>query len=108
MLRTPTIPWEGAPVGADESANVTIRTWGKPPSFDFEPLDHVELLEKRGWAEFARARKVAGERAYALRDDAVVLEAALASLAIGLPRDRELPVNSVPVLVQEEALIGTG
>jgi seryl-tRNA synthetase len=108
MLRTPTIPWEGAPVGADESANVTIRTWGKPPTFDFEPLDHVELLEKRGWAEFARARKVAGERAYALRDDAVLLERALHSYAIDLLLDRDFTVISVPSLVKEEALIGTG
>ena len=60
MLRTPTIPWAGSPVGPDESANVTIRTWGQRPEFDFAPLDHVELLEKRDWAEFARARKVAG------------------------------------------------
>ena len=30
MLLTPTIPWEGAPVGPDESANVTIRTFWHP------------------------------------------------------------------------------
>ena len=62
LLRTPMIPWTGAPVG-DESANVTIRTWGRKPVFSFAPKDHVELLENRGWAEFGRARKVAGERA---------------------------------------------
>ena len=45
LLRTPTIPWEGAPVGPDESANVTIRTWGERPAFGFQPLDHVELLD---------------------------------------------------------------
>src|SRR5208282_5772597 len=52
LLLTPTIPWEGAPVGPDESANVVIRSVGTPPEFGFEPLDHVELLEKRGWADF--------------------------------------------------------
>jgi seryl-tRNA synthetase len=108
LLRTPTIPWEGSPVGPDESANVTIRTWGKPPEFGFQPLDHVELLEKRGWAEFARARKVAGERAYALRDDAVLLERALHSYAIDMLRGREFSVISVPSLVKEEPLVGTG
>src|ERR1700685_3078262 len=46
MLLTPTIPWPGAPVGPDESANVVIRTVGTPPEFGFRPLDHVELLEK--------------------------------------------------------------
>ena len=108
LLRTPTIPWKGSPVGPDESANVTIRTWGDRPEFDFEPLDHVELLEKRGWAEFARARKVAGERAYALKDDAVLLERALHSYAIDVLRMREFTVISVPSLVKEEPLIGTG
>jgi len=41
MLLTPTIPWPGAPVGPDESANVVIRTVGTPPEFGFRPLDHV-------------------------------------------------------------------
>jgi seryl-tRNA synthetase len=108
LLRTPTIPWEGSPVGPGESANVVIRTWGQPTEFGFEPLDHVQLLEKRGWAEFARARKVAGERAYALRGDAVLLERALHSYAIDMLRTREFTVISVPSLVKEEPLIGTG
>ncbi len=41
LLVTPQIPWEGAPVGPDESANVVVKTWGAPPEFDFETLDHV-------------------------------------------------------------------
>jgi seryl-tRNA synthetase len=107
LLRTPTIPWEGSPVG-DESANVTIRSWGRRPEFDFTPLDHVELLEKRDWAEFARARKVAGERAYALKKDAVLLERALHSYAIDLLAGQDFTVISVPSLVKEEPLVGTG
>ena len=35
MLRVPNIPWEGAPVGPDESANMVVRTEGERPSFDF-------------------------------------------------------------------------
>ena len=108
MLLTPTIPWPGAPVGPDESANVVIRTVGTPPEFSFRPLDHVELLEKRGWADFARARKVSGERAYALISDMVLLERAVHSYALDLLRDKDFTVISVPSLVRQEALIGTG
>jgi seryl-tRNA synthetase len=108
LLLTPTIPWAGAPVGPDESANVTIRTWGAPPEFDFEPLDHVDLLEKRGWADFARARKVAGERAYALTSELVLLERAVHSYAIDLLRAKDFTIVSVPSLVRQDALIGTG
>ena len=108
LLLTPTIPWEGAPVGPDESANVVIRTAGTPPEFDFTPLDHVELLERRGWADFARARKVAGERAYALISELVLLERAVHSYALDLLRARDFTLVSVPSLVREEPLVGTG
>jgi seryl-tRNA synthetase len=108
MLLTPMIPWAGAPVGPDESANVAIRTFGTPPEFDFQPLDHVELLEKRGWADFTRARKVSGERAYALTGDMVRFERAVHAYALDLLSDKDFTLVSVPSLVREEALTGTG
>jgi len=107
LLLTPTIPWTGAPVG-DESANVVIRSVGTPPEFGFKPLDHVELCEKRGWADFGRARKVAGERAYALTSEMVLFERAVHSYALDLLHAKDFTLVSVPSLVREESLIGTG
>jgi seryl-tRNA synthetase len=108
LLLTPTIPWEGAPVGPDDSANAILRTVGTPPEFGFTPLDHVELLEKRGWADFARARKVAGERAYALMSDLLMLERAVHSYALDVLSAKDFTLVSVPSLVLEKPLIGTG
>jgi len=108
MLLTPMVPWAGAPVGPDESANVVIRSVGTPPEFGFRPLDHVELLEKRGWADFTRARKVAGERAYALMSDLVLLERAVHSYALDLLMAKDFTLVSVPSLVREGPLVGTG
>lgn len=108
MLRSPQIPWECSPVGTSEADNVVVDTWGKPPTFDFEPLDHVALLEKRNWANFAGARQVSGERAYMLLGDAVRLERALLSFAIDVMSAREFQLISVPALVREPALVGTG
>src|SRR6266487_76088 len=108
LLLTPTIPWEGAPVGPDDSENTILRTVGTPPEFCFTPLDHVELLEQRGWADFTRARKVSGERAYALTADLVLLERAVHSYALDLLRGKDFTLVSVPSLVREEALTGTG
>jgi seryl-tRNA synthetase len=107
LLLTPTIPWTGSPVGG-ESANATIKVWGERPAFGFEVKDHVELLENRGWAEFARARKVAGERAYALTGDMVLLERALLSYALDYLAGTGSTVISVPAMVREDALVGTG
>src|SRR5689334_9537458 len=108
LLLTPTIPWEGAPVGPDDSANTVVRIVGTPPEFGFTPLDHVELLEKRGWVDFNRARKVAGERAYALMSDLLMLERAVHSYALDLLTAKEFTLVSVPSLVREPALVGTG
>jgi seryl-tRNA synthetase len=108
LLLTPTIPWEGAPVGPDDSANTIVRTVGTPPEFGFTPLDHVELLEKRGWADFNRARNVGGERAYALMSDLLLLERAVHSYALDLLTSKDFTLVSVPSLVREPALIGTG
>src|SRR5689334_6792209 len=108
LLLTPTIPWEGAPVGPDDSANTVVRTVGTPPEFGFPPLDHVELLEKRGWVDFNRARKVAGERAYALMSDLLMLERAVHSYALDLLTAKDFTLVSVPSLVREPALVGTG
>ena len=47
MLQVPQIPWEGSPVGPDDSGNVETRRVGTPPVFDFAPLDHVALIEKK-------------------------------------------------------------
>jgi len=108
LLLTPMIPWEGAPVGPDDSANTIVRTVGTPPEFGFTPLDHVELLEKRGWADFNRARNVAGERAYALMSDLLMLERAVHSYALDVLSTKDFTLVSVPSLVREAALTGTG
>ena len=108
LLLTPMIPSADTPVGPDESANVVVKTHGTPPSFSFDPLDHVELLEARGWADFARARKVAGERAYALTGQAVLLERAMHAYALAVLQEKDFTLISVPSLVREDALIGTG
>jgi seryl-tRNA synthetase len=60
MLRLPGIPWEGAPVGPDESFNIVVRQEGAVPKFDFEPRDHVALLEMNDWAELGRITQVSG------------------------------------------------
>src|SRR6185503_13125478 len=67
MLQLPGIPYEGAPVGPDESYNVVIRTVGDPPRFDFEPLDHVALIERNGWGDLSRVTQVSGSRTYCLK-----------------------------------------
>jgi seryl-tRNA synthetase len=108
MLRVPNIPWEGAPVGPDESFNTVVRTEGEPPRFDFEPRDHVALTEMNGWADLSRITQVAGSRMYALKGRLALLEQALMFWAQQLIAADGFTLMTVPSLAKPEAFIGTG
>jgi seryl-tRNA synthetase len=62
LLVVPNLPHESVPVGRDESANRLERTWGEPPTFDFEVQDHVALGEALGLLDFERAAKISSAR----------------------------------------------
>jgi seryl-tRNA synthetase len=108
MLRLPGIPWEGAPVGPDESANVVIRTEGTPRQFDFEPLDHVALIERNDWAELGRITQVAGSRTYCLKGRLALLEQALMFWAQRRMQDEGFALMTVPALARAHAFVATG
>ena len=108
QLRLPGIPWAGAPVGPDENSNVVVRQEGTPPAFEFEPKDHVALVEAHDWADLARITKVAGARTYCLKGRLAVLEQALLFWALQrMMADGFTPV-SVPAIAREEAFVATG
>jgi len=108
LYLTPTIPWEGAPVGPDDSFNVETRVHGNPRIFLFEPLDHVSLIEKNCWGDFERAAKVSGSRSYILKGDLMVYEQALLRFALDRMIQAGFTPLSVPSLTREEALYAHG
>ena len=108
LLRVPNIPWEGAPVGPDESFNTVVRTEGEVPSFDFEPRDHVELIEVNDWADLSRITQVAGSRMYALKGRLALLEQALMFWAQKIIAEDGFTLMTVPALAKPQAFVGTG
>lgn len=42
MLLIPNSTHESVPIGSEENSRV-VKTSGKPPTFEFEPRDHVSL-----------------------------------------------------------------
>ncbi|HEX8574580.1 MAG TPA: serine--tRNA ligase [Allosphingosinicella sp.] len=108
MLRVPNLPWEGAPVGPDETFNTVVRTEGEPPSFDFEPRDHVALAEMNDWADLSRITQVAGSRTYALKGRLALLEQALMFWAQQLIARDGFTLMTMPSLARPQAFVGTG
>ncbi|WP_221184918.1 serine--tRNA ligase [Sphingomicrobium lutaoense] len=108
QLLIPNIPYEGAPVGPDESANVVIRTEGEVPEFDFEPLDHVALIEKNGWADLNRVTQVSGSRTYCLKGRLALLEQKLMTWALEEIMGNGFDPITVPAIAREEAFVRQG
>lgn len=108
LLALPNPAANDVPIGADESGNVVVRTEGTRPSFDFEPLSHQELLEKKHLLDTKQAATVAGSRAYYLRGDLVLLEQALLQYALRLMMAEGFEAFSVPWLAKRESFVNTG
>ena len=108
MLQLPGIPYEGAPVGPDESYNVVIRTVGDPPRFDFEPLDHVALIERNGWGDLSRVTQVSGSRTYCLKGGLALLETKLMGWALSKIAASGFTPITVPAIAREQAFLNQG
>lgn len=108
MLQLPNIPYAGAPVGPDENSNVVIRTEGNVPTFDFEPLDHVALIEKNGWADLSRITHVSGSRTYCLKGRLALLEQKLMAWALERIMGNGFDPITVPAIAREDAFIRQG
>ncbi len=110
ILRTmPNLSHPDAPVGADEDSNLEIRRGRhEPPTFDFQPLDHVALGETLELIDFEAGAKVAGHGFYFLKNDAVLLELALQRYALDVLLREGFTPSITPDLARNEILQGTG
>ncbi len=108
LLTVPNIPADAVPQGRDDTENVELSKWGTPPTFDFEPLDHVAIGEAQGWLEIETAARIAGSRNYITRGELARLEHAVLRFAMDLMIERGFEPAIVPVLVRREPLEGTG
>jgi seryl-tRNA synthetase len=107
-VRLPNPPHESVPDGVSEEDNVEVRRWGEPPSFDFEPKDHVALGEALGMIDIERGVRTSGSRFYYLTGSAVRIQFALIQYGLEFATARGFVPVVPPVLVREEPMFGTG
>jgi seryl-tRNA synthetase len=104
----PNLTHPAAPIGGEDAA-VEIRRGVTPVrTFDFKPVDHVELGEKLDLFDFEAGARVAGHGFYFLTGDGVLLELALQRYAIELLRQEGFRLMTTPDLARDTILEGTG
>lgn len=108
-LGLPNLPAADVPDGADENSNREELRWGEPPSFAFEPRDHVDLGVPAGWLDFDAAAKLTSARFVVLSGPLARLHRALIQFMLDVHGSehgyREV---YVPYLVNADSLTGTG
>ncbi len=107
-LLLPMPPDPAVPDGKDDLDNLELRRSAEPTSFDFEPLSHDALGEKHGMIDIPRGVKLAGSRNYLLLGDGARLERAVLHYALDHMMERGFEPVSVPALVKDECMVGTG
>ena len=107
--RIPNLSHPAAPIGVDDKSNLELfRGKTPPPKFDFQPLDHVELMKKLDMVDFEAGAQVAGHGFYFLKNDAVLMELALQQYAVHtLLKEGFTPITT-PDLARNEVLEGIG
>jgi len=109
LMGIPNLPYDDVPDGADESANVEVRRWGMPRNFEAKPLEHYEIPAARAGLDFEAAGRLSGARFVVLKGALVRVHRALAQLMLDTHVDKHgLTEMWTPVLVRDEAMLGTG
>jgi len=118
LLTVPLPPDDDVPLGESADDNVEIRRWA-PDNWDFDkpfeanrgfkPRTHIELCDRLGLVDFPRGVKLAGTRSYVLTGDGMRLHNAITRYAFDFMTETNgFTPMSVPVIVREEAMVGTG
>ena len=109
LSRIPNLTRDEVPAGTSEAENVTVKTWGEIPRFNFEPKPHWELGEALGILDLERAAKLSGARFAVYMGDGARLERALIAFMLDLHTQKHGYTEVLPpFMVNSKSLYGTG
>ncbi|MEE8396623.1 MAG: serine--tRNA ligase, partial [bacterium] len=108
LAQVPNFTHPDSPIGKDDSQNKVLRSHGALPEFDFEPKDHVDLMERLDLVDFEGGARVAGNKFYFLKNEAVLLELSLMQFGSRLLQEEGFTLFITPDLARREILDGIG
>jgi len=109
LLQLPNIPFDGVPIGKDDSGNIVLRKVGHIPKFIFwQPKDYMELGKELDLIDTERAGKVAGSRSGYLKNELPLLEFALINLVMDTARKEGFIPVIPPIMLKDQMARGTG
>ena len=108
LYTLPNSPEQNIPIGETEKENLEINKWGECPKFSFLPREHFEVPAASG-LDFKTSSKISGSRFTILSSGIATLHRAISQFMVDTHiREHQLKEVSTPVLVREQAMLGTG
>jgi seryl-tRNA synthetase len=101
LYTIPNLSHPDAPVGLTPEDNKVIKTSGQPRPLDFAAKDHVAIAEDLDLVDFEAGARVAGQKFYYLKNEAVLLELALVQYAFS----KLLGHGYVPIITPDVARV---
>jgi seryl-tRNA synthetase len=107
LVAIPNLVHPDAPTGGEADFR-EVRRWGTPAGFAFRPLDHLALAEKLDLVDFEAGARVAGQKWYFLKNEAVLLELALQRFALDILLEANFTPFITPDVAKPEIVDGIG
>lgn len=107
LMGIPNLPHDACPIGADESANPVIKTWGNKPQIE-NPKDHVAIATDLGLISFEDGARITGSGFLVYRGKGARLERALINFLLDTQSENGYEEVGVPYIVKRECMEGTG
>jgi len=109
LARIPNLTRDEVPAGLSETDNVTVKSWGEKPNFNFTAKPHWELGEALGILDLERAAKLSGARFAVYMGAGARLERALINFMLDVHTQQHRYTEVLPpFMVNSKSLFGTG
>ncbi len=105
LMQIPNFLDKTSPIGKDEKDNVELRKWGKTKK-NPKLVNHAELTEKMGFADFEAGRNNSGQGFNYLLGEIAKLDYALQRYGLDFLSKKGFTFVVPPMLLNHEALLG--
>ena len=95
------------PISDTEDDNLIVKEEGNKKTFEFTPLNHVDLIQKIDGADTETASSIAGSRFYYLKQDILFLNLALIQFALNELKQQGYTPLQTPFFVKSEVAAET-
>ncbi len=107
MEKIPNFVHPDVPEGGEDDGR-SLRQVGEPPPFDFAPRDHLAIARDLDLVDFEAGARVAGQKWYYLKNEAVLLELALQRYALDVVMQAGFTPYVTPDVARPEVVDGLG